>query len=51
MNHGQNQLFMIRILIIVIVFGRDLIGFQFFVQPDAFGNRIYIMDETELPIH
>ena len=44
MSHGQNQLFMLRMLSIVIVFGGDLIGFQLFVQPDAFGIRIYIVD-------
>ena len=44
MSHGQNQLFMLRMCLIVIGFGGDLIGFQFFVQPDAFGIRIYIVD-------
>ena len=44
MSHGQNQLFMLRMLSIVIVFGGDLIGFQLFVQPNAFGIRIYIVD-------
>ena len=44
MSHGQNQLFMLRMFLIVIGFGGDLIGFQLFVQPDAFGIRIYIVD-------
>ena len=44
MSHGQDQLFMLRMFLIVIGFGGDLIGFQFFVQPDAFGIRIYIVD-------
>ena len=44
MSHGQNQLFMLRMFFIVIVFGGDLIGFQLFVQSDAFGIRIYIVD-------
>ena len=44
MSHGQNQLCMLRMLFIVIVFGGDLIGFQLFVQSDAFGIRIYIVD-------
>ena len=35
---------MLRMLYIVIVFGGDLIGVQLFVQPDAFGIRIYIVD-------
>ena len=44
MSHGQNQLFMLRMFLIVIGFGRNLINYQFFVHPDAFGIRIYIVD-------
>ena len=50
MSHGQNQLFMLRMLSIVIVFGGDLIGFQLFVQPDAFGIAFTLwLHEAELP--
>ena len=44
MNRGQNQLFMLGICLIVIVFWEDLLDFQTFIRPDAFGIRIYIMD-------
>ena len=41
---SKNQLFMLRMFFIVIVFGGDLIGFQLLVQSDASGIRIYIVD-------